>query len=93
MSVILFSYRGLDSQGAEARGTVEARDKEDALAKLRLLEAQGLHDLSIEGVRQVNGSPSAVSQAAKPVGKRPDLPLWQRLVCLGCLGLVGFLGL
>lgn len=56
MSGILFSYRGLDRAGGEARGTVEAADKDDALAKLRLLEAQGLHDLSIEKVEQRNGS-------------------------------------
>jgi len=63
MSKIVFRYRGLDQQGAETRGTVEALDKEDALKKLRSLEAAGLCDLSIEGVQQLNGnappSPSA----------------------------------
>ena len=65
MSRILFSYRGLDRQGAEARGTVEALDKNDALAKLRLLEAQGLRDLSIEKVEQRNGSPSPPGLAGR----------------------------
>ena len=48
MSKIVFSYRGTDAQGAEARGTVEALDKEDALRQLRGLEAHGLRDLAIE---------------------------------------------
>lgn len=64
MNKIVFSYRGLDSQGAPASGTVEAADKEDALRKLRLLETQGLHDLSIEGAQQLNGSPSTAASPA-----------------------------
>lgn len=46
--MIVFSYRGVNEQGLETSGTVEALDKDDALKKLRLLEAQGLHDIAIE---------------------------------------------
>lgn len=53
MGKIVFSYRGKNSQGEQVSGSVEALDKEDALAKLRLLEAQGFHDLNIEGVQTV----------------------------------------
>lgn len=53
MSKIVFSYRGLDSQGATANGTVEAADKEDALRKLRLLEAGGLQDIEITKAQEV----------------------------------------
>jgi len=66
MSKIVFGYQGLDKQGVPARGTVEALDKQDALKKLRLLEDQGVHGITIEGVQQLNGSPSPAStEAAK----------------------------
>ena len=50
MSRIVFNYRGLDSRGAPASGTVEAADKEDALRKLRSLETEGLCEIVIEEV-------------------------------------------
>ena len=131
MSMIVFSYRGRDSQGTEAQGTVEALDKEDALKKLRLLEAQGLRDLTIEGLQQSGSVPSASTETSRrfcgscgqenlvqyqfcascgsPLGeaiqgrpaahpattkgsrKQPELPLWQRVFCLLCLGLTGWM--
>ena len=67
---IVFSYRGLDGQGAEARGTVEALDKEDALRRLRALEAQGLHDILIE-TAQDNGRAGVNGQSESDTRKCP----------------------
>lgn len=125
--MIVFSYRGVNEQGLETSGTVEALDKDDALKKLRLLEAQGLHDLTIEGVQQNGSVPSASAEPSrrfcgscgqenlvqhqfcascgKPLDetvqaqpattkgsrKHPELPLWQRVFCLLCLGLTGWM--
>lgn len=88
--MILFSYRGIDAQGAEVQGTVEATDKDDALKKLKVLQAQGLHNLSIEGA-QHNDSSLLQSQSSttKQEQKPSELPpLWLRIVFLFiCLGI------
>lgn len=52
MSQVTFTYKGRNAEGVEARGVVEAASKEDALQKLKLLEAQGLRDIVIESARQ-----------------------------------------
>lgn len=46
---VTFTYKGKNAEGIESRGVVEAASKEDALAKLKLLESQGLRDIVIEG--------------------------------------------
>lgn len=48
MGKIVFSYRGLNEQGVETSGTLEAADKEDALKKIQELKERGFQNLSIE---------------------------------------------
>ncbi len=78
MSKISFSYRGISPQGTEVRDTVEALDKEDALAKLRLLEARGLRDLVIEDAQVKEGAKEA----------RTTLKPWQVWTVVICIGVM-----
>ena len=46
--MIVFSYKGLNEQGVETSGKIEAHDKDDALKKIQELKDRGFQNLSVE---------------------------------------------
>ena len=46
--MIVFAYKGLNEQGVEISGQVEALDKDEALKKIQELKERGLQNLTIE---------------------------------------------
>lgn len=83
MGKITFTYSALNAEGLSVKGTVEALDKEDALQKLRLLEAEGLKNISIENaVVEKDPAPDFPSQTAQaPIPLTSKIAIAIAIIC------------